>query len=226
MNLIQFLASDNFITVNKALIKKIGLIEAVIIGELASEYCYWSNKEKLEDNYFFSTVENIENNTGVSPYQQREAIKKLEDLQIIQTKKKGLPAKRYIKINEFNILSLINLTTSSSKIEALDVKKFNRNKNKEIKINNNNEELFTEFYELYPRKLNKKKSKEKYFKILKDGIKQEVIIKGLKSYIKYIETNNIETRFIKHPTTWLNNECWEDKYEELEEQKNEYNPYM
>ena len=42
----KLLSTDGYIQVNKALIKKIGLHEAIIIGELCSEYNYWEEQNK------------------------------------------------------------------------------------------------------------------------------------------------------------------------------------
>jgi len=140
MNILQILASENYITVNKDLIKILNLEGAVVFGELASEYIYWDKAGELEDGYFYSTVENMQEKTSLSSYQQRQALKILEEKELIKVKLKGIPAKRYIKINEdqvvkiLNIKMLKNLTTRSEKNKQQDVKKINTNKN----INNKN----------------------------------------------------------------------------------------
>jgi hypothetical protein len=51
----------------------LGIDEAIILGELASEYEYWSRREELQDGYFYSTIENIEENTTLTEYKQRKA---------------------------------------------------------------------------------------------------------------------------------------------------------
>lgn len=67
MTLLKLIASDSFITVNKEIIKKVGLEEAIILGELISELDYWTKNNGLtEDGYFFSTIENIEEKTTLS----------------------------------------------------------------------------------------------------------------------------------------------------------------
>lgn len=155
MSIIQLLASGNYISVNKDLIRELGLDEAVLIGELASEYMYWQEKEQTENGYFYSTIENIEKNTGLSGHKQRKAIKTLEDNKLITIKLKGIPAKRYIKINEkqvvelFNNKMLKNLTTGCEKIKQLDVKKFNGNKNNNKNKNNINRDYSEEFLETF-----------------------------------------------------------------------------
>lgn len=49
MNILKLIASDSFITVNKELIKKVGLEEAIILGELASELDYWTKNNGLTE---------------------------------------------------------------------------------------------------------------------------------------------------------------------------------
>lgn len=139
MSILSLLASDNFITVNRTLIKEVGLDAAVILGELASEANYWKENGEAEDGFFYSTVENIEEKTSLSKYQQAQAIEKLRAAQLIEVEKRGLPARRFIKINEENLLRVFdhkkskNLTTGGEKIEPLEVKKLDSNKTKEKK---------------------------------------------------------------------------------------------
>lgn len=141
MGVLQLIASSNFISVNKTLLKKLGLEETIILGELASEYEYWKSKNGIDEyGYFFSTIENIEEATTINGYKQRVAINRLKELGIIDVKIKGLPAKRYIKINENKIIKY--LTTSCLKFKELDVQNLNTNKN----INNNKKENIKEKY--------------------------------------------------------------------------------
>lgn len=158
MSILNLIANNNYIVVNKTLIQKLGLYEAVILGELASEYVYWQTNNKLENGFFFSTVENIEANTGINGYYQRQAIKKLTELGIVETKKVGLPAKRFISINEQQLMQLLNdklsseCITSDAHSEPLDVHPVNSNNNNIIIISNNNKE--------YKKENNKRKKFE------------------------------------------------------------------
>lgn len=133
MSLLKQLANSNYISVNKTLIKTVGLEEAILLGELCSEYDYWEEHNQLtDDGYFYATIEKIENNTTLSEYQQRKAVNTLKSLDILETKLKGLPATRYFKINENMLFSF--LQTSSEKTKELDTKKLNSSNN----INNKN----------------------------------------------------------------------------------------
>lgn len=135
MSILSILASDNFITVNRAVAKIVGLEAAVIFGELASEHNYWQKNNPEWDGSFFSTVENLEEKTFLSAHQQREAIKRLEDQGWLTMEKRGMPARRYIRMNEEKITeslhdqSLKFLTTSDAKFERPVVKNLNSKKN-------------------------------------------------------------------------------------------------
>ena len=107
MNLLKLLASDGFLVVNKTLMFKLGIYEAIILAELISEYNYWEAKGQLEDGYFYSTFENIEKNTNISLHHQRAAFAHLESLEILSKIRKGIPSKRYIKINEEKVIECL-----------------------------------------------------------------------------------------------------------------------
>lgn len=139
MNILDFLASDNYIALNRDLVRLFGLQEAVLFSELCSEYRYWDNNNGLDDGYFYSTIENIERMTGLSRKQQDLAIKKLKEFGVIETKLRGMPAKRYIKINLEKLEIVQKGQTRLSKRDKQDcpkgtTNKNNYNKNKEKNI--------------------------------------------------------------------------------------------
>lgn len=130
---LEALDFKNYVAVNYTLIRKYGLHAAVIIGELASEARYYKRKGQLEDGWFFSTVENIEEHTGLNAYYQREALKVLQDLSIVEIKYSGLPRKRYFRVDAMRVIeemsadnetadnrqSFTDLTTSDEHSEPL-----------------------------------------------------------------------------------------------------------
>jgi hypothetical protein len=127
----SLLSHDNFIPVSKVLASKIGLLEATIFGELCSESDYWHERNEVtEDGYFFSTVENIEDKLFVKKDTQQRVMKNLSNSGLISIAKKGLPAKRYVKINEEILSNLLGEKTSTSerKILQLDSGKSSTNK--------------------------------------------------------------------------------------------------
>lgn len=176
MSVLNLLAGNNFLVVNKDLMKMLGLESAVMLGELASEYVYWEAQGKLDNGFFYSTVENVESNTTLTGYQQREALKKLKELGIVEIERKGIPAKRYIKVCEqqvvkiFNNCNSKNLTTGSENFKELDVENFDANNNN---INNNN--------------LNNNKTNNKE----KDIVSQSDTSKPSVDYQAYVDTYNM-----------------------------------
>ena len=154
MSVLKLLASDNYIVVNKDLIKILNLEGAVMFGQLASEYVYWENARKLEDGYFYSTIEDIQEKTSLTAYQQRNVIKMLEEKNLINVKLMGMPAKRYIKINENQVIKILNnkmlknFTTRCEKTSQQDVKKFNINNNINNNKINNNKYIYSLFDEI------------------------------------------------------------------------------
>ena len=101
MGIISLLASSNFITVNKKIAQEIGLKEAVLLGELASEYEYWKGRNEVtDDGYFYSAVSVVQNNTTLSERQQKSALSTLVSMSLVDVSIRGMPAKRHIRINE------------------------------------------------------------------------------------------------------------------------------
>lgn len=139
-NLSQALASNGFIQVNKMLIKNLGLHEAVLIGELCSEYNFWKSQNKLDDGAFFSTRENIEDNTGLTEHHQRNAIETLIEKNILTIEKKGMPAVNYYKINFESLFLQLSeaLTTSASTCRQQVVRGADINNNKQTIISSKN----------------------------------------------------------------------------------------
>ena len=146
-SIINILANDNYIIVNRSLIKELGLKETIILGELASEYNYYKKQGFLDENgYFYSTIDNIEENTSLSSYEQKKCLDNLSKRGIVSVVLKGIPAKRHIKINTLQIINLFanNLETSFQKIKKLDCEKFDTNNNNINSNKNNNKEIYKE----------------------------------------------------------------------------------
>lgn len=142
---LEALDFKNYVAVNYTLIRKYGLHAAVLIGELASEARYYKREGKLDDGWFFSTVENIEEHTGLNAYYQRETLKTLQDTGIVEIKYSGLPRKRYFRVDAMRVIeemgtyeetagqqqSFTQSTTSGSPSEPIAVHQVDDNNCKE-----------------------------------------------------------------------------------------------
>lgn len=129
MSIYQFLASENYIIVNRSLINLLGLEASVLLGEFASESAYWNERGEAENGFFFSTIENVEERTSLSVYQQKQAIDLLVEKGLIECRRKGMPARRFIRINESSVCEFLtnkianNSQTSLRKTSKHDCEK-------------------------------------------------------------------------------------------------------
>jgi hypothetical protein len=90
----------DFIRVPRPFIRRFNLNTAIMLSEIYSEYTYWNKRGGLQSGgWFFSTIENMHSNTGLSKHQQLVACKELESYGIIKIKYHGMPKKRYFKID-------------------------------------------------------------------------------------------------------------------------------
>ena len=96
----ELLRADGSIIINKKLSHNIGLHETIMYSELLSKEAYFEGRNELKDGWFFNTIENMQKDTTLSEHQQRKAVKKLKTLGLIESKSKGMPAKRYFRIIE------------------------------------------------------------------------------------------------------------------------------
>lgn len=140
---LEVLDFSDFIQVNRTLIRKLGLHEAILIGELAYEGRMWKRKGKMRDGWFYSTVENIERQTGINPHFQRVAINNLKAAGVIEVGYFGLPRSRHIRISPSRVMEIMaddgentpsdqqlftTLTTSDAPDEPTVVDAVNTNK--------------------------------------------------------------------------------------------------
>lgn len=83
-------------------------------------------------------------------------------------------------------------------------------KNNSIKYIYNDE--FEELWQLYPRKVGKTNALKAYIKARKNGTTFEEVKQGIENYRRQIEAKGTATEYIKHGSTWFNQESWNDEY--------------
>ena len=100
---------SDFVRLPRTFIRKFNLNTAVMLSEIYSEYTYWKDRDELQQGgWFFSTVENMYYNTGLSKHQQLVACKELVEYGIIKIKYHGMPKKRYFKFDAAAFNKLYN----------------------------------------------------------------------------------------------------------------------
>lgn len=74
------------------------------------------------------------------------------------------------------------------------------------------ESSFNLFWDYYPRKVGKGNARKAYSKAYQKLGGDGKLIMAVSNYAESVKTK--ETRFIPHPSTWLNHERWDDELEE------------
>ncbi len=70
---------------------------------------------------------------------------------------------------------------------------------------------FSEWWAAYPRKIGKRQAERSYKAALKAGATPEELLESLEAHKQHWRLANTETRYIKHPATWLNAGSWMDE---------------
>lgn len=91
-------------------------------------------------------------------------------------------------------------------------KEIDKDKEKDIKNISPYSNEFEQFWNIYPKKIDKKKAFSSFKKAIKNH-PLETILFGTQQYA--LSKVNTDKQYIKHPTTFLNNESFIDGYEEV-----------
>lgn len=132
----QLLMSSSYFVLNKQIVKAIG-IEA---GFLLTTLIEASDGLANEDGWFYKTSPSLEEETGLSNHKQSKIIEELTKLGILEQENKGMPMKRYFRINfnkmeelVFKTQDLKNLNASIKENEKQGFKNF---ESKDLKNSN------------------------------------------------------------------------------------------
>lgn len=138
----QLLMSSNYYTLNKQIVKTLGIESAFLLTILIEA----SDGLADDEGWFYQTIEKIGELTGIGRHKQDKIIKDLIESKILEQKNKGVPCKRYFKINYEMIENLVfqKQQTSLSQNDKLDCKKetnlFVKNSQTSLSQNDNNKE--------------------------------------------------------------------------------------
>ena len=148
----QLLMSSNYYTLNKQIVKTLGIEPAFLLTILIEA----SDGLADDEGWFYQTIETLEELTGLSRHKQKKIIQDLIEAKILIQENRGTPCRRFFKISFQEIENLVFKKTETSllKIDKLDCKNLTNysvknsqtslskiNNNKEHNINNINKEL-------------------------------------------------------------------------------------
>lgn len=119
--IIKLLNPDNTVTLNRPLAHALGTNEAIIYAALIGKQAYYEQNAMLDANgWFYSTIADLQESTGLSRYQQNRAIKTLVDAGLVMCCKKGLPSKRYFIVSSDKELLEKIIKDGEDKMTALN----------------------------------------------------------------------------------------------------------
>lgn len=107
-DLVNLLATSNYIVYNQVIAKKLGVDEAILLGVLCSYQKHFNGQE------FYREEDKLAEDTALSIYAIRKAKQHLKDVGILEITKKGLPAQHYFKIHPEKIFEISTTSTDET----------------------------------------------------------------------------------------------------------------
>ena len=206
MSIKKMLLSSNYWILNKDIVKELGWDVAGMLSVLVEA------DNMFDDEWFFQTSETIEELTGTTTHIQSKCIKELKKRGMLEQKNKGIPMKRYFKLNYEEIQKQVfkNFKNCNSKILETSFSKIEKNKesiinklDKETNINIDVQDIFNYWIEkkagIHHRKLTDEMITAINSKIKKYG-KDKVII----SIKRLSEAYNDKNYYYKHEWSLVN----------------------
>lgn len=133
-----YLAQDAYLVVNKAFVQTLGLTETVLLSLLLDRHTYFSQTNQIDSGWFYCTNEYLQTTLHLGRKFVDGALKVLETAQLIETTRKGLPAKKYFRLSFDNIKNRMaennQVCTESTNLYVPRVQESNNkdNNNKDI----------------------------------------------------------------------------------------------
>lgn len=155
---------------------------------------------KINKGQFITSFGKISSDTGISVQTIRTLLKKFEKTNEINIQ----------TTNKYSIITICKYDSYQGEngIENKQTTIKQQSNNNQLTTNkndnNNKEYIFSAFWKLYDKQIDKKKCFDKFCKLSEDEIK--LIFENLPHYIR----NTPDKQFRKNPTTWLNGKCWND----------------
>jgi len=208
MSVVRIVKNKNFITMGKyhlqekkMSLKAIGLLSVML--SLPDEWDYSIKGLIKIRKESYEAIRTSLNELEQFGYLQRK--------RIIDDKGKFLDIEYTIYEKPITENPILEKPISENQIQYNNINNIN---NKRIEEINNKENIIKEFeklWELYPKKMGKKDALRHYIKS-RGKYSYEQIKQGIERYIEYIEQKNIQEQYIKYGSSWFNQECWNDTY--------------
>ena len=186
----QLLMSSNYYTLNKQIVKALGIEPAFLLTILIEA----SDGLADDEGWFYQTIETLEELTGLSRHKQNKMIQDLIETNILIQENRGTPCRRFFKISFQEIENLVFKKTETSllKIDKLDCKKFTNYSVKSsqtslLKISNNKEHNINNLNKEINHKEHKSYELDENLKTVKQWFKENGIDFSKKHEVKVLE---------------------------------------
>lgn len=214
---------QEFIAVSPELVKFMGgKIALAAVWEKIRFRC--SGRHAVAGGWWACSYADMAELTGLSSQACRRAVARLEELGHIESRELKLDGsldrtKAYRPVFESRDAPTVDSDTSVRPIVDSDIGGMSNSTVhtyliEEIKTQEGGEgedPRFAEWYQGYPRKSSRGAARTAFAKALKKA-DLETLTRGRDLLVAKVRAEGTEPRYIKHASTWLNQECWDDDY--------------
>lgn len=94
-----YLSQDAYLILNKYLVQRLGLVETTLLSLLLDRHTLFTQQEQTKDGWFFCTNQYLQETLHLGRSTVDTALAHLGQQHLIETQRKGLPAKKYFRIS-------------------------------------------------------------------------------------------------------------------------------
>lgn len=205
----SLIRSSNYWILNKTLVQKLGIETAFLLTNLIEA----EHMMKAKDGWFFQTIEKLEQVSTLSRYKQEKCIEKLRKEGLVDVEVKGLPAKRYFRINNQRLSEFILVKNKFVNNSQTDMRKTNKQVSEKLTTSKESNYKESNYKSSSKGELNPFKFYEKNFGVLTpfltDNITQwcedlsdELVVEAMKISLKANKQFNYAEGIMR---SWLRN---------------------
>lgn len=171
----------------------------------------------IDDNgevYIFFARKNIASILNTTVRTVARIISQLKEYNLIDVVQqgRGLPAKIYVKKLKPNTNASRNdFIESNNKQDTIDEIKEEKQVKEKSKTENKQQEYFSIFWALYPKKVGKGAAEKSWKKIKPTKDLLEKMLNAIEIAKQSMQWNKDNGQYIPNPATWLNQKRWEDE---------------
>jgi ribosomal protein L24E len=111
---IEAFKSTGYLILNKCLLSQLGLVQAAVLSNYIDKHLKYSQTREGYDGWFYCTHAQQATDLGLSEYAVRTAKAELLNLDLLEVKRAGTPAKEFIKIHFEKVATFARLVISNS----------------------------------------------------------------------------------------------------------------